>query len=128
MVAWLKQTKIKIWNWAFKAIFYFTKSFLTRSTLSPLGKYLWKELFKFPQVIILFLTPSFQNLGLNVVPLAERGRFILCSLKDVYRYLTLQNERVTYYQFHFEFKKVNLKRSTKDHTKELTSINTATKR
>ena len=34
MVVWLKQAKINIWNWTLKAMFYFTKSFLTRDIVS----------------------------------------------------------------------------------------------
>ena len=49
LVVWLKQTKINIWNWSLKVIFYFTKYFLARNTVSPPGKCLWKELFKSPK-------------------------------------------------------------------------------
>ena len=45
LVVWLKQAKINIWNRALKYMFYFTKSLLTRSILSPPGKYLWQKLF-----------------------------------------------------------------------------------
>ena len=46
---------------------------MTRNIVSPPGKYLWQELFKSPQALIFFLIhPPFQNLGLKVVPPAER--------------------------------------------------------
>ena len=51
----------------------FSKVFLTRNIVNPPGKYPWQELFKYPQVLIFFLIPPFQNLGMKVVLPAERG-------------------------------------------------------
>ena len=80
LVVWLKQANINIWNRALKYIFYFTKSLLTRSILSPTGKYLWQKLFFLPGTHF-FLIPPFQNLGLKVVP-QQKGRGTATVLYD----------------------------------------------
>ena len=63
-------------NLAFKVIFPFTKSFLTRNIVNVAGNYLWQGTFKTLQALFFFLIPPFQNLGLKIVvvpPNRKRG-------------------------------------------------------
>ena len=84
MVVWLKKVKINVWNWrALKFILYFTKYFLRRNIVSPLGKHMWLELFKFLQTLIFFwshfwkfgtescLSPSRKGVGRGGVGAAD---------------------------------------------------------
>ena len=62
------------YNLVLKTTFHFTKSFSSRNVVRAPGKYLWQGLIKTPRYSFFLLSPSFQNLGLKVVPPAERGR------------------------------------------------------
>ena len=56
-----------------KPYFIFKSLFLARSIVSPPANYPWQELFKPPQTLIFFWSPSLQNLGLQVVPPSRKG-------------------------------------------------------
>ena len=82
MVAWLTQAKINIWNWALKAVFYFTKGILARNIVSPQANICGRNSLNPPQALIFFWPSSvfFKNLGLRVVRLQqEEGRRWYCG-------------------------------------------------
>ena len=69
-------------NLAFKVIFPFTKSFLTRNIVNVAGNYLWQGTFKTLQALFFFLIPPFSKFGTeDCPPPTERGGggvLILC--------------------------------------------------
>ena len=68
-------------NLAFKVIFPFTKSFLTRNIVNVAGNYLWQGTFKTLQALFFFLIPPFSKFGTEDCPPQQKegeGVLILC--------------------------------------------------